>query len=139
MTQKMKVTTEDLFKTILREEEISLDFGFYWETLAQIIEQVRSECLEVKEAYDRQDKEHLKEEIGDLIHATISLSVFCGHDPIEALKISTDKYQERLKALINFVKQDGLDNLKNQSMKTLLAYWDKAKIAVAKGKESSQI
>lgn len=141
----------ELYNEIVRYEKISLDFGFYWENVDQIIEQIRSECLEIKEAYEKREKfekqefngnyekqnekekrntEHLKEEIGDVMHACISLAVYCGFDPLESLRISAEKYCKRLDSLIEFAKQDGLDNLKGKSMKTLMEYWNKAKVKV---------
>lgn len=131
MSNIMSKNTSDLFERVIKEEQESLDFGFYWENLEQILEQVRSECLEIKEAYEKnKNGEHLKEEIGDLIHATLSLCVFCQCDPHETLEISLAKYQKRLKSLMEFAKKDGFNDLKNQPMDTLLSYWKKAKIAV---------
>ncbi len=122
---------EDLFRTVVREEEVSKEFGFYWENMEQIFDQIRSECNEIKEASEKGNTAHLQEEIGDLIHATMSLAFFCGCDPYEALKISTHKYQRRLKLVMDLARQDGLENLKNQSVKTLMSYWDKAKAKLA--------
>lgn len=52
------------------------EFGFYWENFSQLIEQIQSECVEIQEAWDKKDIDHLQEEVGDLIQAAISLSIF---------------------------------------------------------------
>lgn len=118
---------QDLFKESYRQEMCSLDFGFYWENLQQIIDQIIDETREVKEAFKKGDQKHLKEEIGDLLYAALSLSIFCGVDQYEALQESLEKYQKRFDAVVKFVKADGLDNLKNQPKEVLMSYWQKAK------------
>lgn len=122
---------DDLFKKIMVQEKESLEFGFYWENIEQLLEQVKSECDEVSEAYLKNDHKHLKEEIGDLINATISLSIFCNIDPKEVLIESIEKYQKRFDTLVELVKKDGLENLKNKSMEVLMSYWFKAKKTTA--------
>jgi uncharacterized protein YabN with tetrapyrrole methylase and pyrophosphatase domain len=118
----------NLFDEASRQEAESLKFGFYWENLEQIIDQVKDECREIMEAYQNNDKTHLEEEIGDLILAALSVSIFCKVDQQQALEKSIKKYQARFDALINFVRNDGLENLKNQPMEILMQYWKKAKL-----------
>lgn len=116
-----------LFDKIATQEKESIDFGFYWENIEQILQQIKSECHEIAEAWHSGDKTHLKEEVGDVMNATISLAIFCNIDPFEALKENTEKYQNRFDALVQLVKQDNLDNLKNKPMEILLDYWNRAK------------
>ena len=119
--------TKDLFDIMIEQERAALLFGFYWENLEQLLEQIKSECLEVKEAHQNQNRNHLKEEVGDLINATISLSIFLGFDPYKTLNESVHKFQNRYDALVKIVQKDGLQNLKNKSVQESLSYWDKAK------------
>ncbi len=122
----------NLLKKTEELELMSKEYGFYWENLTQIMEQIRSECDEVEEAYGRNDRPHLQEEIGDLIHAALSLTVFCGMDPFETLQKSTSKYENRFRKLQEFAQKDGLKNLRGASFKTLMDYWNKAKEATLK-------
>lgn len=119
--------SQDLFKEVMRQETESLAFGFYWENLQQILDQIKDECREVEEAYLHKDKNHLKEELGDLIAASLSLCIFCQMDPKNVLEQSITKYQKRFDALVDLVQKDGLIDLKNQPMSVLLSYWKKAK------------
>ncbi|MBA3721443.1 MAG: hypothetical protein H0W88_03480 [Parachlamydiaceae bacterium] len=62
---------------LVEEQEISArKFGFYWEHIDQLIEQIQSECLEVQDAWKKNDRAHLQEEIGDLYHARVGLIIF---------------------------------------------------------------
>jgi uncharacterized protein YabN with tetrapyrrole methylase and pyrophosphatase domain len=117
------------------ELEISAkEFGFYWERIEQLIEQIQSECLEVKEAWENNDNAHLQEEIGDLIHATISLAVFCQFDPHETLANSLEKFQKRYNHVVHLAKEDGHSDLKQQPMDILMHYWNRAKVFTKKPK-----
>ena len=122
-----KTITDDLLSRIMEQEKTAQKFGFYWESLEQLLEQIKSECDEIKEAWQKEDKINLKEEIGDVMSAAISLSIFCNLDPIETLGENVEKFQKRYDVLVNLVKQDGFDDLVNQPMEKLLDYWHKAK------------
>lgn len=123
----MKNNSKDLIEEVLELEEESKAFGFYWENLHQILEQIISECKEVEEAYSHQNYSHCEEEIGDLIHAAISLAFFCGFNPQKSLEVSFEKYKNRFNRVKELVEQDGLQNLTNQPMEVLMRYWKKAK------------
>ena len=69
-----------LDKIALLETEAAT-FGFKWETPQQIKEQIISEIAEIDVHLQDKHQEKLQEEIGDLLHAVFSLTVFCGFDP----------------------------------------------------------
>ena len=117
----------NLLKEVERQELTAKEFGFYWESIEQILEQIVSECREIEDAHRKGDKAHLQEEIGDLMSASVSLAVFCGFCPSDTLKKSIDKFQKRYDALVDLVKQDGRTDLKKQSFDMLMDYWNKAK------------
>lgn len=118
----------DPLKRIETQEHAAKRFGFYWEHLDQLIEQIQSECIEIKEAWDKNDLKHLQEEVGDLLHAALSLAIFCRLDPKETLLLSSDKFQKRYDKLVSLAQQDGLENLKGKSFDVLLDYWNRAKL-----------
>ncbi|HXH54373.1 MAG TPA: MazG nucleotide pyrophosphohydrolase domain-containing protein [Gammaproteobacteria bacterium] len=123
----MPKATNDLLQKIINQEKSAAEFGFYWESIEQLLEQIQSECAEVKEAWLSPDNVHLKEEVGDLINATLSLCIFLKLDPFETLNESVEKFQRRYDSLVMLVKQDGLQDLKNKPLNILLDYWNRAK------------
>jgi uncharacterized protein YabN with tetrapyrrole methylase and pyrophosphatase domain len=123
---------DNLFKKIVAEEKNAKEFGFYWETIEQLIDQIKSECKEIKQAFDHNDEENLKEELGDLMHAAICLCVFFNFDPEKTLKDSIDKFQLRYSTLVKLVQDQGLSNLQGKSMDILLSFWDQAKLLTKK-------
>lgn len=118
----------DLFTEVERQETEAKEFGFYWEHIDQLIDQIKSECKEVKEAFEQNDRAHLQEELGDLMQAAISLAVYCNVDPASTLKLSIDKFQKRYDAVVDLAKKDGLKTLHGKSFEELMVYWDQAKL-----------
>jgi uncharacterized protein YabN with tetrapyrrole methylase and pyrophosphatase domain len=116
-----------MMKRVEELEKAARKFGFYWTHLSQLIEQVKSECQEIQEAAQNNDRTHLQEEVGDLIHAALSLAVFCDLDPTETLQIATDKFEKRYNKVVELAKQDGHDTLRNQPFHLLMHYWNLAK------------
>lgn len=119
-----------LDKVVFLEEEAS-NFGFSWENTAQIMQQIRSECLEIEEhlsdGLERADSINLQEEIGDLMHAVFSLCVFCKFNPQQTLAQTLDKFERRLNAVQSIAHEQGLEHLEGHSFDELMNIWDKAK------------
>lgn len=121
------MTDQNLLQKVEELELNAKKFGFYWGNIGQLLEQIRSEGREVEEAWQNNDRPHLQEEIGDLIHAAVSLAVFCQMDPTETLQKSIHKFQKRYDAVVALAYKDGRRNLHNESFDVLMHYWNLAK------------
>lgn len=124
----MKDFKNCLLKQIEKKDLEAKEFGFYWENFGQLIEQIQSECVEIQEAWDKEDMSHLQEEIGDLILAVVSLAIFCKFDPHETLSKSIVKYQQRYDAVVQLARSEGYENLHQQSYEVLMDFWNRAKL-----------
>lgn len=121
-------------KLVALEHEAA-EFGFAWENPHQIMEQIQSECSEIKAHFDKiEEKKHLQEEIGDLLHAVYSLCVFCQFDPQTTLEMSIVKFERRFNMVKQLAKNKGLFNLKNHSFDELMQLWNQAKQLTDTGK-----
>lgn len=117
-----------IFDDIEHLEKEAVLFGLQWETKAQIMAQIRSECLEIEEHLEANDKRTaLQDEIGDLLHAVFSLCTYCNFDTELTLRKSLDKFEHRLNAMKVIAKEQGLENLQGKSFDELMRYWDLAK------------
>jgi uncharacterized protein YabN with tetrapyrrole methylase and pyrophosphatase domain len=123
----MSLLKQDVIAVVVQQEKTANAFGLSWDNIDQVLEQIHSECDEVKQAWTNGDQENLKEEIGDLVNATISLAVFCQLNPVEVLAENNTKFQKRFDTVVALVKADGLESLHGQPLETLLGYWNKAK------------
>ena len=123
----MHTSHECLLEQVEKQEVEAREFGFYWERIEQLIEQVQSECREVQEAWEEGNRAHLQEEIGDLIQAAIGVAVFCNLDPCETLRQSIEKFQKRYDAVVQFAQRDGHTHLRQKPFELLMDYWHRAK------------
>lgn len=102
--------------------------GFEWPNTLAIVDQVMSECDEIRQSLTlKEGNDRFQEEVGDLLLSVVSLSVY---ERLDIEKIITDvanKFQGRLEALENIMKDRGFDSLKNQSFDIMLELWEEAK------------
>lgn len=116
-----------LRKTMLLEQEAE-DFGFAWPEVSCILKQIQDECLEIQDAIAaNESRERIQEEIGDLLHATLSLCFFMHFCPQETLEKTTDKFSERFNRVKAIAQAEGYPNLKGKSFEVLMEFWKKAK------------
>lgn len=120
----------ELLEKMIALENEAAEFGFQWESAEQILEQIQSECVEVSELLKPKNVDvhaNLQEEIGDLLHAVLSLSLFCNLDPKETLQQAVDKFERRFGAVKEITQEKGLKNLRNYSFDGLMSIWSLAK------------
>jgi uncharacterized protein YabN with tetrapyrrole methylase and pyrophosphatase domain len=123
------IRSMELLEKVGRLEKEADDFGFRWERPDQIMAQIESECLEIREHLQSQEMNTsaLQEEIGDLLHAVFSLCVFCQFSPEETLKNTLEKFEKRLNAVKHLAKEQGLTSLEGFPFDELMVLWDQAK------------
>ncbi|MDP1604694.1 MAG: MazG nucleotide pyrophosphohydrolase domain-containing protein [Legionella sp.] len=104
--------------------------GFCWENTTQIMAQIESECAEIKEHLSLKFESNsagLQEEIGDLMHAVFSLSLFCHFDPKDTLSKALFKFEKRINAVRQLASSRGLTTLEGLSFEQIMMYWKDAK------------
>ncbi|OGT48013.1 MAG: nucleoside triphosphate hydrolase [Gammaproteobacteria bacterium RIFCSPHIGHO2_12_FULL_38_11] len=114
----------------LKQLEIEAsDYGFKWENPHQIMSQIKSKCDEIDEHLNNHDsdKSKLQEEIGDLLHAVFSLTVFCQFDPKTTLENSVNKFERRFNQVKFLAQEKELETLNDMSFDELMQFWDQAK------------
>ncbi|MFA5959736.1 MAG: MazG nucleotide pyrophosphohydrolase domain-containing protein [Tatlockia sp.] len=116
-----------LLKKIEQLENEATEFGFQWEKVEQVMEQIQSECLEIKAHLNTDNRADLQEEIGDLMHAVFSLCVFCQLDTEETLQKTVSKFERRLSEVKKIAREQGLTNLKGLPFDKLMLVWNAAK------------
>jgi uncharacterized protein YabN with tetrapyrrole methylase and pyrophosphatase domain len=119
----------DIIKKTEELEKKSKEFGFYWLEYDSIMEQIHSEHQEIAEllAEEKIDQKRLQEEIGDLLHATISLCYYCGFSSEETLTKALNKFQKRFDKTKELAIEDGNQNLHDKTKVEMMKYWDMAK------------
>jgi GNAT superfamily N-acetyltransferase len=120
--------TMNTFTRLTAIEKQADDFGFMWTDTAQIFDQIQSECEEIKNNLEHiGDRDHLQEEMGDLIHAVFSLCLFMGFDAEETCVKSIDKFERRFAELKRLAQEAGFETLQGQPVNVLLHFWAQTK------------
>lgn len=116
--------------------------GFDWDNPDDVFDKVKEELDEVREAYEAcrktevcvdvngdevsQANEHLREEVGDLLFASVNLSRSLGVYPEEGLRVTNSKFITRFVEMEKLALAEGKD-LDKLSLEEMDSYWEKAK------------
>ena len=119
-----------VLEKLIASEVDAREYGFDWTNREMIIDWIISEAKEVLASIeDNESNERIQEEIGDVLHAAISLCLYSGFDIEETLEKTTKKFDLRMHWLKAIAKQRGLDTLNGQSEEFMLDLWSQAKLA----------
>ena len=110
-------------------QDRAANHGFDWVEVEPVYEKVLEELDEVKEAWESGDKEHIEEEIGDLLLVAVNLARHMQVDPEQALKKSTRKFTRRFEYIENKVLQSGRE-VNTCELEELDSLWNEAKLAL---------
>ncbi len=117
----------DIIKKVEKLENEAKEYGFYWPNSDAVMQQIYSECQEVEELLDHNNSQRLQEEIGDLLHAAMSLCIYCGYDAEITLTKALNKFEKRFNMTRVFAERDGHSSLHGKTMDEMMKYWKMAK------------
>lgn len=105
--------------------------GFDWENPDQIFAKLDEECRELKVAIDRDDKENVAEEIGDLLFVVLNLARHLDVEPESALKCTNRKFRARFKFIEKELNRSG-KVFSETSLNEMDLLWNRSKEALVK-------
>lgn len=118
----------NILQKLIQVQLDASEFGLEYPDPLMILNQVIDECREVKEDIEQaSSREKLQEEIGDLLHAAISLCVFLKFNVEETLEKTNIKFEKRMTDVKKLVKSKGLDDLNGKSIEYILDLWNEVK------------
>jgi MazG family protein len=142
--QKLKMQEkENLNKTassILKEVPLSLPAllrahrlskkasktGFDWKTKADVLNKVKEEFNELTDAINMGDRDHVKEEMGDLFFSLVNLARHWDLNSEELLRDANSKFVDRFKKMEAELNSTGM-KLDEASCEDMNLAWDKIK------------
>ncbi|MEA1882583.1 MAG: nucleoside triphosphate pyrophosphohydrolase [Candidatus Marinimicrobia bacterium] len=101
--------------------------GFDWDKVEQVWDKVHEEILELKEAQLSSVKNHIEEEIGDVIFAIVNLARFLDIPAEDALRKTNKKFIRRFKMVEEGIKAQGKE-LDEATLEEMDAIWNEAKL-----------
>lgn len=100
--------------------------GFDWDNVEDAIEKVKEELEEVIEVYNKENKDKIIEELGDLFFACVNVSRFLDVDGEIALNKACEKFINRFKSMEEMAKEDDRE-LTDMNLQEMDIIWEKVK------------
>ncbi len=105
----------------------SASIGFDWQNWQQAAEKVQEELDEVIEAAENADSpEHIEEEMGDLLFASVTLASHLSFDAEDTLRKGNGKFKHRMTWMIKQLAEQGISP-EDASREQMGAAWKKVK------------
>lgn len=101
-------------------------YGFDWDNAEQVFDKLQEELNELKEAYMEQDKEHISEELGDVIFVLSRLASHLDISADEALRKVNNKFRMRFSYIEKALKNEN-KSLDSATIDEMEAKWQEAK------------
>jgi len=109
-----------------RIQEKAASVGFDWKKAEPIIAKVEEELAEVHDAINRESKEEITMELGDLMFSIVNLARFYKIDPESALNKSTNKFIHRFNQIEKHIISSG-GAIEESDLETMDRIWDQIK------------
>ncbi len=106
-----------------RMQEKAAQVGFDWPTKELVWAKVEEELQELKEAEKAENKDHIKEEFGDVIFSLINYARFLNIDPESALESINTKFKNRF----HYIEDHAPKPLIDMSLEEMDVLWNDAK------------
>ncbi len=107
------------------------DLGFDWPDYKTLLLALQSEFVEIEEVIEnKESRERLVEEVGDLLFGCIELCRFLSIPPAESLTIAENKFTKRFGKLMEKLRSEGKEDMIGESFEQITSRWKQAKIEV---------
>jgi len=109
-----------------RLQEKASHVGFDWDNREDVLAKIEEEMSELKEAISKNDKDHMAEEMGDLLFSIVNYSRFLGLVAEDSLRITNEKFINRFQKIESHYEQD-YDKIKSATLDELDEIWNRVK------------
>jgi uncharacterized protein YabN with tetrapyrrole methylase and pyrophosphatase domain len=100
--------------------------GFDWPNLSGVLEKLDEETKEFREALSLQNRNKIREEIGDLLFVLVNIARVLRINPEEALKRTVKKFNRRFQYIEKSLQQNG-KSLHQSNLIEMDLLWEEAK------------
>jgi tetrapyrrole methylase family protein/MazG family protein len=117
--------------SLMRSQKIqkkAAKVGFDWDNIDGAFAKVYEELEELKDAIKQGEKLHIREELGDLLFATVNISRFIDCDSEEALYLACDKFCLRFEKMEQLAIEQSR-RLEDMTLEEMDVLWNRTKIS----------
>lgn len=136
MTEKHQESFTDTLKSVptafpslLRAQKLqkrAAKAGFDWQDVSGPMSKIPEEYAELQQAIDSGDKEHISEELADLMFSCVNVARFVGVNSEQALALACEKFIRRFEAVENKCVENA-QKMNEVSADILDEYWKSVK------------
>jgi MazG family protein len=115
--------------SLLRAHEIGMRVaavGFDWDKTTDVVEKIEEEVAELRGAVERETRERVEEEMGDLLFSIAQLARKLGVEPESALRKANEKFSARFEQIEHAFESRGA-SVHDASLGELEAEWQRIK------------
>ncbi|WP_295117370.1 nucleoside triphosphate pyrophosphohydrolase [uncultured Chitinophaga sp.] len=110
----------------MRLQEKAKQVGFEWDNTGQVLDKVREEMEELKEAMVTGNQDEIEEEFGDVMFSLVNYSRFLKIDAENALERTNRKFIRRFQQMEQLAEERGL-SLHDMSLEQMDGLWNDIK------------
>jgi uncharacterized protein YabN with tetrapyrrole methylase and pyrophosphatase domain len=114
------------FKESWDIQEAAAKLGFDWPNVEGVLDKLEEEVQEIRESLAENDTDGARNELGDLLLATVNACRFLQIEPATALSQATEKFSHRFETLKNILNQEN-KSIESCSFDELNLIWERAK------------
>ncbi|MCB9223030.1 MAG: nucleoside triphosphate pyrophosphohydrolase [Crocinitomicaceae bacterium] len=100
--------------------------GFEWDNRDQVWDKVKEELAEFEAEVDKDDKDKMEEEFGDVLFSLINYARWVNINPEDALARTNKKFINRFQWMEEATKKDG-KLIQDMSLEEMDVYWERSK------------
>ena len=115
----------ELQKAYRIQEKVS-KVGFDWKNKDDVWEKVLEEIDELKKAEEKNNKEQIENEIGDLFFSLVNYARFLNVNPENALRKTNEKFLKRFQYIEEKIKETGR-KITDSNLEEMDKYWEESK------------
>jgi ATP diphosphatase len=100
--------------------------NFDWTRIEDVVGKVEEEIMELREALQKKNNQHIEQETGDLLFSCVNLARHANIDPEMALRYANNRFESRFRSMEKICHDQGhtLDSLTADELDIL---WERAK------------
>ncbi|MDO4482729.1 MAG: nucleoside triphosphate pyrophosphohydrolase [Bacillota bacterium] len=102
------------------------EVGFDWDNVKEAFKKVKEEIGELEEICAEGSREHIMEELGDVLFSVVNVARFLDVDPEEALNFTSEKFIRRFEYIENNAVLQNRE-LTDMTLEEMDRLWDEAK------------
>jgi len=101
--------------------------GFDWDDISDVYDKLNEEVAEFKEAIETGRREHVLEELGDIVFSVVNLARFVKVDPAFALERTNAKFERRFRIVESEIEASGR-KMKDCTLAQMEEIWDRLRL-----------